>query len=55
MQDHLNPSIVSDLHKDAYGFRPCQVFWTEWQALDEDGKLELWDNMIDMMNSDIGE
>lgn len=55
MQDYLNPSIVSDLHKDAYGFRPVQSFWTEWNLLDDAGKMEMWDYMVDMMDSDIGE
>ena len=55
MQDYLNPSIVSDLHKDAYGFRPVQTFWTEWELLDDAGKMELWDGMIEILNSDIEE
>lgn len=38
---------VSDLHKDAYGFRPGESFWTEWQASDMDGKQALWDLMIE--------
>lgn len=54
MQDYLNPSIVSDLHKDTYGFRPVPKFWTEWYLLDDDGKLDLWDHMIEALNSDIG-
>ena len=44
---------VSDLHKDAYGFRPSESFWREWQASDNDGKQELWDSMIDVLNSDL--
>ena len=38
---------VSDLHKDAYGFRPTSTFWQEWQLSDMDGKQALWDLMIE--------
>ena len=41
--------LFSDLHKDAYGYRPTSVFW-EW--LEEATKAEkqaLWDSLIDAM------
>lgn len=55
MQDYLNPSIVSDLHKDAYGFRPVQTFWTEWELLDDEGKQAVWDYMVRALDSYIEE
>jgi hypothetical protein len=43
---------VSDLHKDAYGFRPSYDFWREWELSDNDGKQAIWDGMIDSLESD---
>ena len=42
-------NIVSDLHKDAYGFRPSGDFFREWDLLDSDGKQYLWDGLIDAL------
>ena len=44
---------VSDLHKDAYGFRPSESFWQEWTLANDDEKQYLWDSMIDVLNSDL--
>ena len=43
----FDENIVSDLHKDAYGFRPGEYFWADWDALDADGKQRIWDNLLD--------
>ncbi len=40
-------NIVFDLHKDAYGVRPGEYFWADWDALDADGKQRIWDNLLD--------
>lgn len=37
---------VSDLHKDAFGFRPGEYWWREWQAASMDEKQQLWDDLI---------
>ena len=42
----FDESIVSDLHKDAYGFRPSAAFYAEWSNSTDDGKQEIWDNLI---------
>ena len=39
--------IVSDLHKDTYGFRPVSGWWTEWKESDEDGKQAIWDMLLE--------
>jgi hypothetical protein len=36
---------VSDLHKDAYGFRPSELFWEEWIGANEAQKQEIWDSL----------
>lgn len=38
--------IVSDLHKDARGFRPNEYFWEEWTQAPADIKQQIWDNLI---------
>jgi hypothetical protein len=37
---------VSDLHKDAYGFRPGAGWWAQWQAMDDAGRQAEWDRLI---------
>jgi hypothetical protein len=38
---------VSDLHKDAYGFRPSSAWWACWNANSDDLKQEEWDRLVD--------
>ena len=47
---NFDERVVSDLHKDAYGFRPDQAFWGFWAASNPDQKQAQWDNMINIMN-----
>lgn len=37
---------VSDLYKNAYGFRPSPAFWTRWNHADEAGRTEMWYDVI---------
>lgn len=46
----FDESIVSDLHKDAYGFRPSQSWWAMWAAFNGDQKQAEWDHLIEVMN-----
>ena len=41
--------LVSDLHKDAWGSRPSQIFWLNWKKAAQDTKQTIWDNLIDDM------
>lgn len=41
--------IVSDLHKDAFGYRPLQYFWAEWDAATDAAKQEIWDDLLDAL------
>jgi hypothetical protein len=36
---------VSDLHKDAFGFRPSELFREEWIGANEAQKQEIWDSL----------
>lgn len=38
-------NVVSDLHKDAYGFRPSATWWAQWRAMDGDDRQAEWDRL----------
>ena len=39
--------LISDLHKDARGFRPTEAFWNDWNFQDDEGKQTVWNILID--------
>ncbi len=45
----FDENIVSDLHKDAYGFRPSQGWWSQWQYNTDAEKQAEWDSLISAM------
>ena len=49
----FNADVLSDLHKDAYGFRPSESFFREWDLLDSDGKQDLWDILVETVADSI--
>jgi len=38
--------LVSDLHKDARGFRPSQDFWDVWKMASDDLRQDMWDDLL---------
>lgn len=40
---------VSDLHKDAYGFRPSAGWWAQWKSQNADDKQADWDYMCKLV------
>ena len=38
--------IVSDLYKDAFGFRPDHFFWEFWRDCSDDEKQARWDSLL---------
>lgn len=38
--------IISDLHKDARGYRPREGFWAMWKEALPAGKQLIWDNLL---------
>jgi len=38
--------LISDLHKEAHGFRPSKDFFNRWQFADADARQEIWDTLI---------
>ena len=41
----FDAQIVSDLHKDARGFRPSEYFWEEWDQCGDDNRQAMWDSL----------
>jgi len=48
-------NIVSDLHKDAYGFRPSQRFFDDWAEYTPAEKQECWDMLCEEMDRSMKE
>ena len=46
----FDENIVSDLHKDAFGFRPDSAWLRGWKTSTDDQKQSIWDYLIDEMN-----
>jgi hypothetical protein len=42
----FDENIVSDLHKDAYGFRPGADFWSDWKNASSNTKQKVWDSLL---------
>jgi hypothetical protein len=41
----FDAQIVSDLHKDARGYRPDAYFWEEWNQCGDDTRQAMWDSL----------
>ena len=53
MKISYDENIISDLHKDAYGFRPDSSFWATFAVFNPIQKQALWDSMIADLNRSI--
>lgn len=49
----FDDSLVSDLHKDAYGFRPSGWFWTGWENASDDQKQKIWDDLVETLEDEV--
>jgi len=49
----FDANIVSDLYKDAFGFRPSEGFWTDWIDSSNDEKQSIWDFLISALKASI--
>ena len=43
----FDEQIVSDLHKDARGYRPDEYFWEEWSQCGDLTRQSMWDNLLE--------
>ena len=46
---------VSDLHKDAFGFRPSQNWWADWQSMTPVAKQMEWDSLLETLERTVAE
>ena len=52
----FSTELVSDLHKDAFGYRPSAEFMDMWKnGLSDEGRQAEWDYMINALNASIEE
>lgn len=51
----FDSNIVSDLHKDARGFRPTEYFWEEWDQCGDDNRQAMWDNLCQELEETMAE
>jgi hypothetical protein len=49
----FDESIVSDLHKDARGYRPRETWWAAWNNYSDAEKQAEWDFLIRELNEQI--
>lgn len=42
----FDSNIVSDLHKDARGYRPREYFWAEWNNSNDFDRRAIWDGLL---------
>lgn len=46
----FDEDTVSDLHKDAYGFRPSEYWWAIWSESTDEQKQGTWDDLVDQLS-----
>ena len=52
----FDEQTLSDLHKDARGFRPrSETFWNAWNVSDNDGKQTIWDGLCKELDNAMAE
>ena len=49
----FDENIVSDLHKDARGYRPLQYFWAEWDNSTDFDRQAIWDGLMRELAAEI--
>lgn len=49
----FDENIVSDLHKDARGFRPREGFWAEWNSSNDFDRQAIWDGLCRELSAEM--
>ena len=52
---HYDEAILSDLFKDANGFRPRELFWSNWNASTVAERNTIWDSLLADVERSIAE
>lgn len=55
MNSTFDVSAVSDIYKDAYGSRPGEMFWTMWEASNDEKRQTIWENLLADLYASINE
>lgn len=53
MEITYDEDTVSDLHKDAYGYRPSATFWSQWKAMTPAEKQAEWEYLCNVLEDSI--
>lgn len=51
----FDENIVSDLHKDARGYRPTTIWWEIWDSYSNDEKQTEWDLLCNELKETMAE
>ena len=51
----FDDNLVSDLYKDAKGFRPSEVFYNIWNNSSKDEKQAMWETLLDDLDDKFAE
>jgi len=43
--------VISDLHKDVYGYRPREAFWADWDNCTPAEKQKTWDEYCNALEA----
>jgi hypothetical protein len=43
----FDEKTVSDLHKDAHGYRPTSLFWIDWNNGSNSYKQKMWNDLLE--------
>lgn len=49
----FDENIVSDLHKDARGYRPREYFWAEWNNSNDFDRQAIWDGLLKEVSAEL--
>ncbi len=49
----FDENIVSDLHKDARGYRPREYFWAEWNTSNDFDRQAIWDGLCRELEAEL--
>lgn len=49
----FDDAIISDLHKDARGFRPREYFWAEWNNSTDPERQAIWDRLCKELEDEV--
>ena len=49
----FDADTVSDLHKDAHGFRPSGGWWMMWEEASDLRRQEIWDDLCEDLSREV--